>query len=1019
MPTPAILSLLLASHAEGAEVVGTTAYTHPTLQLTAVSGAILLPTGRWEAVAPAGVYLVAPEGDAGVRSREAVRERESAQGAHPLHFLFHACRVYAQKNQGRAPRSLDELEKDPNFLARSPYPSAAGAKGPFVFLIPDVPVRVDRRPGPDARPLAFELQPLFADGRHFVLLNDGRVERRPIDPALLKAHGAVVKPFLAGPAAEPAAPGAHRIYALRRGEDVLTVRLVERASGEERTARWDLRGAISGSPEVLAAWAEARAEGWPHGESPILKTWGELLKSLYGARTASEPPRNPGRATDIFSLLGGRAALQETLQLQLLNPGKAGGADVPLKDLKGVAVKSHPFEEMLKGAPGERLALADVVLPERLFVYFAKPAALFPFLDDGAGFLARAGSLFTKTDVDDDLKGRALRRLGLEEGFGRKFLASGEVTEVALVTPDLFFIDGTDLTLLMRLAHPDKAASMMKGLGIVDAPEGVVVAKKKAYWLRLGDLLFVSTRKEELEGALALSRADGARSLGQSAEFRYMLAQLPIKKETRALVYLSDPFIRLMTGPEIKIGQFRRMQAKAEMERIVAGALLYQMDRGGKPALKTLGELGYVPQEVAGRYTLHDDLTVTSPVWGTTPELKTLPTVPFDTVTAGEAAAYRAYVEEYSRYWRQYFDPVALRLDDAPGGALDLQVFILPLADSQVYGRLRELLAVGDAPLRIPHVTPEPALLLSMNLAEKAWVDVAGHWREVVARAVGVSPKLFDLLGPGFHLAVQDGDPIVVLGNADILGGFGGNAMAGGLMRTGIPLLLSVLTRPCKVLIELQDEKAALALLRQAAVGSRPGGRPWEMQAQFRQVGERDAWILSLGAAGVVRVRFGLEVKDGFLVVSNIPWSQPVALAKPSDARLNGAKLTLSNRALRIGLPGLHATQQEQNQAAALAGLGYLYPLLATGSATPEEAARRHAALFGFTPLHHGPGRWVWKDGRLESSAYGDARRWKSPEYRAEDGDFGIMKDIDEASVEMRFEDDGLLASCRWIPKGG
>lgn len=241
--------------------------------------------------------------------------------------------------------------------------------------------------------------------------------------------------------------------------------------------------------------------------------------------------------------------------------------------------------------------------------------------------------------------------------------------------------------------------------------------------------------------------------------------------------------------------------------------------------------------------------------------------------------------------------------------------------------------------------------------------------------------------------------------------------MAGGLMRTCIPLLLSVLTRPCKVLIELQDEQAALGLLRQAAVGSRPGGRPWDMQAQFRQVGDRDASILSLGAAGVVRVRFGLEVKDGFLVVSNIPWSQPVALAKPGDARLNGAKLTLSNRVLRIGLPGLHATQQEQNQAAALAGMGYLYPLLATGSATPEEAARRHAALFGFTPLHPGPGRWVWKDGRLESSAYGDARRWKSPEYRAEDGDFGIMKDIDEASVEMRFEDDGLRAVCRWIPK--
>lgn len=935
-----VLGLLLAARAESAEfgaVTITTAYTHPRLKLTALGGTVRLPEGRWEvaSVSPAGAldqaFLVpaqSPE-DAGLRSREALRQREAMNGAMPL--------LPSQPAEARLPGLLDQ-----------------------------------------------------------------------------------------------------RLYALRRAgaAGTVSVEVVQRATGERLTLRWNLGEEGAGEPELLASWAQARSRGWqalsPRADAPVLRTWIELSKSLYAAAPAPAPRpqpargREPGRSTDIMSVLGGRAALQETLQLQLLGVDRqtAEGPSVPLAELKGVQVKSHPYEELLAGKPGGRLPLADVVLPERLFVHFAKPAALFAFLDEGAGFLARMGTLFTKTDIDDDLKGRSLRRLGLKEGVGRRFLASGEVVELALLAPDLLFMDGTDLTLLMRLAHPGKTAALLKELGGVELREDEVTAKdtdtgRPAYWLRHRDLLLVSTRREELESVLALARADGAGSLGHSAEFRYMLSKLPLTKETRAFVYLSDPFIRRMVGPEVKVGQLRRLEARAEMERIVAGALLYRLDGGtGTPGLETLGGLGYVPAGLAGKYRLAEDLTVTSPAWGTPAELTPLGAVRIDTVSESEAKAYRAYVEEYSRYWRQYFDPIALRLDDSPAGGLDLQVFILPLIDSQVYDQLRTVLtAKTEPPLRTPRVEPEPALLLSMNLAEKAWVDAAGRWREVLSHASGISPRLFDLLGPGFHLAVQDADPIIVLGNADILGGFGGQAMAGGFMRQGIPLLLSLVTRPCKVFLELTDEKAALGLLRGAAAGA--GGRPWEAQAELRQIDDKDAWILSLGAAGLVRIRLGLEVKDGFLIVSNNPWSQPVTLSGRTEAALNGAKVQVSNRALRIALPGLHATQQEQNQASALSGMAYLYPLLLTGSATPAEAARRHAALFGYTPLHPEGGRWVWGDGRLESSVYGDAARWKQPGFRADAGDFGIMRGLDAASVEMRFEDGGLRAVCRWTPKGG
>ncbi len=1061
----AALSCFLATTpleaADMSDIARAQTFTDDALGLTVVGGELTLPEGRWEvaSVLPEGaleqVYLSPdkrPE-DArlGRRAHEAALERQASFSERALLRLFHYCSEYAYGHGGRGPASVAELDKArPGSVAalfeRSPYPYAVGQelKGPFYFLLPDVPLLLNGNgavPG-QGEPLALELRPLLDDGRHFVLLNNGRAERRPIDRDLLARLGVAVTPVY--PKAEAPAslpPGfPYSVLALKRDAKAVeaTVTLIQRSTDERLRFHWRFSGAPSGGPQLLWAWAQARALEWrvllSRSESPVLRVWTALSDRLYGGGASSTAPgaaataRGPERTSDIFSLLGGRAALQETLQTQLLRPGTTGPqeATIPLSGIKGVEVKSHPFEELLAGKAGGRLPLADVVPNDRLFVYFAKPGAFFPFLDDGADFLFRTGSLFTKNSVDDDIKGRTLRRLGLEEGFGRKFLASGEVLELALLAPDLFFIDGTDVTLLLRLAHPGRVAEGMKAAGALGLKEDEILERplglgRSACWLLHRDLVLISTSRSELERVFALARNGGEGSLGRSAEFRFMLSKLPLKKETRAYAYLSDPFIRRMVGPEVKIGQFRRIQARADMERITAGALLSLFDsRGEKPDLARLARLGYVPADLPGRYSLRDDLAAVSPVWGSPADMTPLGAVPFEMVTAPEAQAYRAYVDEYARYWRQYFDPVAMRLDDASDGALELSAFILPLLDSQIYTQLRTVLADGasGAALRTLAVKPEPALLLSMNLSEKTWTKVADQWKEGLSRASGISPRLFDLLGPGFHFAVQDADPIVVLGNADILGGLGGQALTQGVMRQGLPLLLSVLTRPCKIVIELQDEKAVLGLLRTASAGARPSGRPNEMQAEFRQVGDRNAWIYTMSAAGIVTIRFGIEVKNGFLIVSNIPWSQPVDVTAAGMSGHNGARAQLTNAAVRLGLPGLYATQQEQNQTASLTGMASLLPLLQTVSSTPEDATKRHAALFGFTPLHPGLGKWVWKDGKLESTHYGDAFRWKQPEYRAALGDFGLFEGIEKLSVDMQFEDGGLRSACRWVWNG-
>ncbi len=1084
------------------------------LQLTVAGTEAELPIGRWQVVGMAPPHALEqahvlgqpldPTAVAGGRVGSAQRARRVESSRWRLQSLYSPVQEYAAARGGRGPASLADLDTAKwgpllQNLERSPWPEDASgpggspgpdksARGPFFFLVPNVPIpEAGRRPAAAGTPLALELRPYVDDGKHWVLLSNGTTERRAIDRELIARHSLAIAPVTREPepVAAPATRTRYRILALVRDPAAkhprakpvaeVTLSLAEAASGDRVEVRWNLAGASAGPPALLADWARARAGTWAplaaRPEGRLLRAWLSRLPEVYGSRQLGSlgPRPENDRLTDAFSILGGRAALQETLQLQLLRG--AGDADAPatvaLAGLPRVQVKSHPFAEMLGTRAGGRLPLADSVPEDRLFVYFARPAALFPFLDHGADFLAQAGALFTKSAVDDDLKARYLRRLGVGEGLGRRFLESGEVTELALVAPDLFFLDGTDLTVLMRVRNPERVAAAMTLLGFPAPPrdgiaERALAGGGAAYWGRQGHLLAVSTRRSELEAVLALDARQGAGSLGRSAEFRYMLTQLPIQKETRAFVYLSDPFVRRMVGPEVKIGQLRRMRARADMELVTAGALLHRLDAGRPagtgpdaarrdPALDELVRLGYVARAVAGRgYQLRDDGVSVSPLWGRAGDLHSLLASPVERATASEAEAYRTYVDEYTRYWRQYFDPVAMRLDDGPGGALELTTFILPLPDSQLYTQVRGLVLARDTgpPLRVPVLAPEPVLQLSVRLTEEAWVSISGQWSEMFSRYTGLSPAIFDRLGPGLHVAVQDADPIIALGNADLLGSLSGPLMTMGTMSQGLPLLLAVLTRPCKILVELPDPEFVRTLLRRAS-GERGAGRRRDAAVEFRQVEGRDAWIYSLGIAGVIKVRFGIEVRDGFLVLSNVPWSQPVTIKSVETRPLNGAELLLAPGAVRDGLPGLFATQSEQNQLAALGGMAMLYPLMLTGSATPAEAAARHAALFGGAPVHPASGRprakpvadprakpvddprakpvddprakpvddWTWRDPILESSIYGTATRWIQPAYRPDLGDFGLFAGVSRLSVNMQLESDGLRATARWLWK--
>jgi len=1025
--------------------------TRPAHGLTVLEAEVELPEGYWTVAPPTPeglryLYVSRTKSDPrtvhGKRSRELLLEGELRKASTQLRRIYrHMTRLARDPVETESERRSIE-EKLTAELETSPWPDLlTSTKGPFYFRVPgvEIPEKWTR----ERKPLVFELHPYLPDGKHYVLYTNGNVNRVEVNTKLVEELGLEIEPVLPEEEIDIERPTAfkHSLRGLvtpQAKSSTFDVVLRHRGGPGELTVALDLSQSSPGDKSVLQQWARARAREWMRyaleAPSSALSVWMGRHKDLYGqsAGDLAQQQRRGRRSTSVLNVLGGRDAVRETLQMQVI--GGAGAKHrkeertVSVGEIEGVEVKSHPFEEMLEGKRGGRLphadlSLADYVPRNRFLVYFSRPVALAPFLDEGVSFLHQLSRTVNGSSLQYDLASRYSKKLGLDLPWVQSFLRSGAVKELALMLPDLFFIDGTELTVIIR-TESKSLDPLLRLLGIRELEKGDVMSwttpsGAQVFWAARDDLLLLSSHRGELDNVVTLVEKGGKGGLGQSAEFRYMLTKMPLGDTTRAFAYLSDPFIRRLVGPSVKIGQLRRLQARADLEALSAGALLYRADgHSGSPAVENLARMGYVPEHLLNAdYRLDEDLVAHSSTYGTPSDLASLLDVSVAKVTPSEHKAYTTYVQNYSRFWRQFFDPIAVSLDESQTGELELEVFILPLVDSSIYDRVRQVIASADsaAPLRVPLLEPAPVLLFSANVAEPAWMEIARDFRRT-AEAVGLPVGLVDEVGPSLHLAVLDGDPVLNLGSGDILGAFG--AEAGGLMNRGemfaIPVLLSVLTRPCKLFVELRDSDRVLGLLREMSLHLPERRRRNSVALDLSRLGEEDAWLLTIDFFGVAKLRLAAEVKGGFLIISNIPWQQETSFRGFRAGHLDGAVLQVTPGAGILQLPGLFTTAMEKDRRAAFQSAGHLYPLLLAGAASPGAAKAWHFKLFGFRPVHPSPGRFDWKDSVLSSPRFGSVDLQHQPRYDHGDTDFGLMRRVYDMRISMQLEDDGLRTRATW-----
>lgn len=401
---------------------------------------------------------------------------------------------------------------------------------------------------------------------------------------------------------------------------------------------------------------------------------------------------------------------------------------VPVASLSGPTIKGHPWEQMLAGRKPEISQLARFVPEDFYLVEFRSLGKLLQAMDTsdlwGTHLFNQAYREARTHNVGERIK----RQLALETEPALRPFYDLVVSEVAVTGSDPFAREGSDVTILFQIKQPEIFKARMESF-MVNAEKAHAGAKRSTGnflgidYVQLEtpdrmvsvyaadpapDIHVRSNSKAALERVLEAikgKRMDGqaVRRLGEATEFAYIRTLMPRgAREEDGLVYMSDPFIRRLVGPQLKLTERRRMLCYNHLRMMGHASLLYRTERGAWPSsLEDLVEMktspalfgqGELSCPDGGKYSLSQDGT--SGVCSRhghaeflTPNIE----IPVTEVTGLEADEYKAFLAEYNQYWRTYFDPIALRVKITPQ-QYRLETIVLPLIDNSIYTSLAAVL---------------------------------------------------------------------------------------------------------------------------------------------------------------------------------------------------------------------------------------------------------------------------------------------------------------------------------------
>ncbi len=447
----------------------------------------------------------------------------------------------------------------------------------------------------------------------------------------------------------------------------------------------------------------------------------------YGVRLPNQNLRAQmaGRGRDfldreLFETTTGAAAITESLQLRRMNPVVRRGDEprsIAIGTIKGIDIAEHPWKKMMGDRKPASEPLARLVPHDNYYLHFKSIARFLEFselLDQWGTNLTRA---YEVTSRDHRLKDRYEQQLCLRSTLLGKTLGPLVIKGIGITGNDLYLREGSDVAILFQVVNSDLfmaavepfLAEARKKWGDrlqeqTNVYHGVKIEsfltpsrEVSLHRARVDDLVIYANSRVGLQRILDASQGRSKR-LAESLDFQYMRTVFRAEDPSEdGFAFLSDAFIRQLVGPATKIKEKRRLEALVSLHMLTHGALFTAWETGKPPVsqknLLTVAGLKLeelpMPQGPAAFWD-PERLVARSEVYNTIHFATPLIELPLDQVTPTEAAEYNRFRLEYLGLWRQYFDPIGMRVA-LKEGQVQLETYILPLIENSTYNQLRRV----------------------------------------------------------------------------------------------------------------------------------------------------------------------------------------------------------------------------------------------------------------------------------------------------------------------------------------
>jgi hypothetical protein len=769
-----------------------------------------------------------------------------------------ACLIYSNDHDDKLPLNLQELVEKKYLLPKnleSPL-KPVGFDGPSYIYVAGQTTSAE-----PSNVVVYE-NPEFSSDSINVLFMDTHVEAMPPKGFLEKLEATYrdlrrEMPEVSLKAREPArpkVPAARFLKVLGRFQGSGEVKLsVFGRDSEEMLAEPSLITSVElnlppmdgGNEGLLKEWASAQARRFTARvlDSPHTSYYQYcLLQSRVKYGVSDGMPRGifpsrtgrRSRTPNLYAMTTGALAIQESLQLEEMTGRREipSDRDVAISTLKGPTIKSHPFEEMLKGRTPKVFPVAGLIPYDNYYCHFSsisKEIAASDLFKQWGGSLLRA---MTVSARDSDLPSRYMNQLCIDLSALTRLFGDFVIGEVAITGGDPFMRGGTDVALIIQVksrrifdritngyangvlrTNRDAKESESKYEGI--SIRSIVTPDRRisSHSAYLGDYKVNSNSMDTLK-LIIDTFAKRRKSMADNLDLQYMRTIFPGTAAAEdGFIYLSDSFIRKLLSPRWKIENQRRIICQNHLRMIANAGTMYRTEMRKKPSIETLIEEKYLSKKVTrcpdrGTYSLDESGRTFCTVHNCLQYCTPISSISLDKVAELEAREYMQFVERYSRYWSRFFDPIGIRLH--LGDSIEAETCILPLIENSIYNQLREIIGGEPVHLNSQVLTDHTVVSITSKLGtESNQVNNIQRW--IQKEISFLSPEINKWIGENLSVAFYDSDVLFMFAEEG-MGMFGGWMGLEGQIAVG--LIASSVNLPLYFVIELKDEDLAKTSVR-------------------------------------------------------------------------------------------------------------------------------------------------------------------------------------------------------------